>query len=433
MYPISSIIHYLKYEKFEYLFIVAQPAHLHFFYEAGITNSAFYPRISLNFEEVSKKMSGVTYIGKKWKNSHLRKSRMVQFLEKELLKSNVPYRRFNRLSKSNWRKVLTYSKMTVISSLNGQFTPQIYSCLYAGTLCFIDKLRHQSFLYDFFEPNKHLIIWSNFEDLLQKLNYYYNHPVEAEKIAKEGKIQAEMGFATSNNLPLSISEFVFDNKIDQRLLAINDKRCQSKRVENVDYFNARVRLYENIQDLHRIHESINLISLTEKNLKPSADLADLPRLRITHAFLFDSSKKEGDEFFQRVGVSHQIQTALLNKIKKSRSFNIGILETSENPSEWKFLVKSITKLLKSSSLLWILGKLTKNEYEILKKEGFRTYVQNRSSRLLKLKEISRKICYQFWKMGLYPFPYLTLKPAMETVPNLHVFLRGWQAYLQFLY
>ena len=83
MYPLSIIINYLKQEKIEHILTATQPAHLHFFYEAGITHSALYPRTILNFENVENKKSGVTYIGKKWKSSHIRKSRMIQFLEKE--------------------------------------------------------------------------------------------------------------------------------------------------------------------------------------------------------------------------------------------------------------------------------------------------------------------------------------------------------------
>ena len=61
--------------------------------------------------------------------------------------------------------------MTVISSLNGQFTPQIHGCLHAGTLCFVDELSSQTFLNQFFKSGEHLITWRNFEDLLEKLKY----------------------------------------------------------------------------------------------------------------------------------------------------------------------------------------------------------------------------------------------------------------------
>ena len=192
---------------------------------------------------------------------------------------------------------------------------------------------------------------ASFEDLLDKIIYYYNHPTEAEAIAKAGKFQAENDFATTENWALTISEFVFENKIDPRLLAINDARCQQKRVEPPEYFNARVRLYENIQELHRIHETLTLISITEKNLNPSADLADLPRLRITHAFISDILKDEADHYFQSVGVNRQIKTTILNKIEKNQSYDIGILETVENQTDWEFLVKNVSKLLKSNSLL----------------------------------------------------------------------------------
>ncbi len=269
--------------------------------------------------------------------------------------------------------------------------------------------------------------------MLEKIIYYYNHPAEAEAIAIAGKLQVENNFATTESLALTISEFVLENKIDPHLIAINDDRCQQKRVESPEYFKARVRLYENIQELHRIHESLKLISITEKNLKPSADLADLPRLRITHAFISVNSKNEANLYFQSVGVSHQIKTTILNKIQKNQSYDIGILETLENQTDWKYLVKYISKLLKKNALLWVLGKLTSFKREILKREGFKSYFVNKNSRVLKIKEISRKFCFLFWKFGMYPFTYLTIKPAMEQVPNLNAFLRGWQAYLPFLF
>ena len=433
MYSISSLILYMKRENFEHMLISSQPAHMHFFYEAGIRHSAFCPPRALKFEIVNNKKSGVTYIGKRWSSSHPRRSRMVQYLEKKLPKHNIPFHHYNRLPYLDWLKVLSRSKMIVISSLNGQFTPQIQSCLFAGALCFVDELSSQTFLYRFFEPGKHLVVWRSFEDLLEKIIYYYNHPAEAETIAKAGKFQAENNFATSDNMALSVTEFVFENKIDTRLLAINDDRCQNKRVESPEYFYARVRLYENIQELHRIHESLTLISMTERNLKPSSDLADLPRLKITHTFLSDNSKNEADLYFQSVGVNKQIKTAILNKFQKNQSYDIGILEILENQTDWKYLAKSISKLLKPNSLLWVLGKLTSFEREILKREGFKSYFVNKNSIALKIKKISRNFCFLFWKLGVYPFPYLTLKPVMEPVPNLNVFLRGWQASLPFFY
>lgn len=433
LYSISSIIRYIKREVFDHMLIFGQPAHLHFFYEAGIRHCAYIPRPVLKLETVNTKKPGVTFIGKRWKPTHLRRNQMLYFLEKNLPKKNIPFHRYNRLSKPNWRKVLTHSKMVVISSLNGQITPQIYNALSAGALCFADELSPQTSLYLFFEPGKHFVEWYNFEDMLEKIIYYYNHPAEAELIAKAGKFQAENNYVRNISFPHFISEFVFENKVDSRLLAINDRRCQQKRVESPEYFEARVRLYENIQEMHRIHEMLTLISITDKNLKPSADLADLQRLRITHAFLSENSKKEADLYFKNVGVNNQIITTMLEKIKNNRSYDIGILESPTNQTEWKFLVKNISGFLKSNSLLWIIGELTSFEKEILKKEGFKRYNFNKTSVMLKIKEISRNFCLLFWKLGMYPFPYLTLKPAMETTNNLNVFLRGWQANLSFIY
>ena len=406
---------------------------IHFFYEIGIKHSALYPRSTLEIKTINNKRAGVTYIGKRWKSSHLRKSRMIQFLEKKLAKNNIPFYHYDRLPYLDWLKVLSHSKMIVVSSLNGQFTPQIYSILSAGALCFVDELSSQTLIYKFFEHGKHLIIWHNFEDLLKKLTYYYNHPDEAEVIAKAGKYQAENNFTFDKDVELMISDFVFENKIDSRFLGINDKRCQQKRIESPDYLDVRIRLYENVQELHRIHESLNLISLTEKNFKPLSDLADLPRLKITHAFTTDKIKNEADLYFQDVEVNHQIKTIMLDNIHNLSIYDIGILETQPSFIDSLFLVESISSLLKRNSLLWVLGEPTPTEKKILRKEGFKPYNVYTNPVILKIKEISRKICFLFWKLGKYPFPYVTLKPTMKNVPNLNVFIRGWQTKLSYIY
>lgn len=433
LYPISTIINYLKREKFTHMFIYAQPAHLHFFYEAGIKNTAFYPHIIPKFETIEKKKYGVTYIGGIWKSSHLRRSRMVQFLEENLPKNNIPFYHYDQLPRAIWHKVLARSNIIVLSSLNGQFTPQITSVLSAGALCFIDELSPQTSLYRFFKPGKHIITWTNFDDLLDKLIYYYSHPEEAKEIAKAGKLQIEKSFLTNNNLAQTISEYVFENKIDQRLLATVDKRSQHLSHENSNLFNARVRLYENIQDLHRIHEKLQLISLTNRYLISSSDLADLPRLKITHAFSNDRLKEKADVYLKKLGVKDQITTTTFNKLNQGSIYDIGLLETQDNFSDWKILTGYISLLLKPNSIVWNFGKLTSNEYNVLEKHGFKTYRVTNYPLFNRIKNISRIICFQFWKYGTYPYPYLTLKPRMSSVPHLNVFIRGWQGIFPFLF
>lgn len=433
MNPLSTIINYVKREKFTDLFIYAQPAHLHFFYEAGITHTTAFRPHTQDFDIIKKKKNGITYIGSRWKSSHPHRCRMVQFLEKNLPIYNIPFYRYDRLPRAIWKKVLARSRIVVLSSLNGQFTPQINTILSSGALCFVDELSPQTFFGSFFESGKHLVTWSSFNDLLEKLIYYYNHPEEADEIANAGRIQAKKDFTTLKEDYQIIFDFVFNNEIDSRFLAINDKRCISKREEPPQYFNVRVRLYENIQELHRIHESLTLISLTERNFKPTSDLADLPRLSITHAFTSDKLYNEAYSYFQSVGVRDQVRMTRLNKYQKSHLFDIGILETHKETTNWEHLVKKISSLLKMNSLLWILGNLTPKESEFLFKEGFKPYEIRKNPIFLKLRALSRKICFGFWKFGKYPFPYLTIKPPMENVPNLNAYLRGWQSKFPFLY
>jgi hypothetical protein len=426
MYPISKLVKYMKRETFDHLLMIAQPAHLHFFYEAGITHCAMLPREELNLETIRDKRPGVTYVGNRWKSSHIRRSRMVQFLEKKLPQKNIPFHIYKQLPKIEWLDVLRSSKMTVVSSLNGQFTPQIHACLAAETLCFVDELSPQTFLYHFFEPEKHFITWGDFDDLLTKIIFYHKHPKKAELIAKAGKKQAEDHFSENKSLGHIISDFVFNDEIDSRLRALNDARCQYNREDTIEDFDVRIRLYENVQNLHSIHESLNLVALTLGTLKPIADLADLPRLSLTQVFISKDFKKEADNFFERSGVKNQIITQFFSEISKQQYFDIGILESVSYLKSWQFRVKAISRLLKNNSLLWIFGKLNTDQTSILKREGFKQYTPNKNTMVFKFKELSKKICLLFWRFGLFPLPYLTLKPPMELVPNLSSFIRGWQ-------
>jgi len=97
MKPISTIINYVKHEKIEYILVGGQAAHLHFFIEAGVKHAALAPRSKASFESINNKKPGLTYIGHRWSSSHPRRSRMVQFLEKNLPKNDVPFHSYNRL------------------------------------------------------------------------------------------------------------------------------------------------------------------------------------------------------------------------------------------------------------------------------------------------------------------------------------------------
>ena len=63
-----------------------------------------------------------------------------------------------------------------------------------------------------------------------------------------------------------------------------------------------------------------------------------------------------------------IQTVLLDKIQNPNMFDIWFLETPENQANWKFLVKTLSSLVKPNSLIWVLGKLTSFEYEVLRSD-----------------------------------------------------------------
>ena len=124
---------------------------------------------------------------------------------------------------------------------------------------------------------------------------------------------------------------------------------------------------------------------------------------------------------------------ILKDIQNYHSFDIGLIDKQHSQAEWRFLTNSLSKWLKRNALLCILGEISLSEKDIIIKAGFKEYINKSNPIFSKIKNISKRICLGFWKLGKYPLPYLTLKPSMKTVPKLNMFLRGWQAYFPYLY
>lgn len=82
---------------------------------------------------------------------------------------------------------LTYSqsKMVFNKSLKGDLNMRVFEALSCGCLLLTDRINNG--LEDLFIDKEHLVIYDNYEDLVEKAHYYLSHPQEREEIARQGQ------------------------------------------------------------------------------------------------------------------------------------------------------------------------------------------------------------------------------------------------------
>ncbi len=418
-HPIGSLIDYLEKEPIDHVLCLAQHAHIHFFLEAGCQHIASLPRSGppSNIKPTSaKKEFPVTYVGRKWSHAHPYRNWMVQHLERTLPQFGIPFYIHTYCSHQEWLDVVSRSLITVCSSLNGQFTPQVFNIMHAGSLCLTDELSPQTGMYEFFEPDRHFVTWRDYNDLVEKIRYYVGHPAEAEKIAQAGQQRAEECFPANRLEGRAIFDFAVSDKLPPEFRPEIDRRCRVIRSKNKSEFKRRVCLYENMQELHRVHKRLRVISWQLHDNAPVADLVDLPRLELSCTFSSPESYNEWRDVFEQASILKQVELLTVDDNVKPDSFDIGIVDAATLDGG---NVAQLIHCLNPRALLWVLGDINNDGHKKLKQSGFRQFDFNSVEMRLQRTIIPR---FRYYLPHLvFPAP---LSPATELVAGLQAYQRG---------
>ncbi|HAR62487.1 MAG: hypothetical protein DKM50_02730 [Candidatus Margulisiibacteriota bacterium] len=428
MYPLSSLIEYLQVERYDHLLSVAQPAHLHFFFEIGYKHCAALPRLGPSIDVTKGKIQrdiGVIYVGIRFSFHHVRRTLMLFSLERALTAQGIDFRQYTHTGHNEWLSLCSRSKIAVCSSSNNQFTPQIFYIMHTGCLCMVDELSQQTGVYRFFQPGKHFITWRSFSDLISKILYYSEHEDEAAAIARAGQekareyfpVEAVEGkiiydFATRNILP---SEN-FRADIDKRFNAVSSGDFSEKK------FNRRIRFYENIQDLHRKHETLHILFWKMTDDISAIDVADLPRLNITCCLdetIIDKATAEAVAKDQGVTDITYVYTAELSRFGL---FDICLLQADNESDDSQ--ITEMMGYLKSSAVIFVFSETKEIQKNLIESYGFVPAAKSSCKNFLK-RQIDRilvKLPLFLLPFGIYRYS-LSLMPQMEMVEGLYAFYR----------
>lgn len=421
--PLSSLLAYLETEKYDCILAGAQPAHLHFFCELDVPQAAVFPRSGPSWkipEQPIERDIDVLYVGARFSQDHVRRTRMLYALEKAA-PGICRFCYHPHTSHSEWLSVLARARMTVCCSLNNQFTPQIYNIMRTGSLCLVEELSPQSGLYHFFKPGTHLATWRDTDDLLAKIRHYTECPGEAERIARQGRARAEECFPKRGPEGDVIRGYLAGDDLPHPgFTAGSDRRCGRLKSDSSRERLIRVCLYENIQELHRTLEVCRVLIWGVPDVKTAADLADLPRLRLTCVARDSAEQSAWKTELREYGVGNVQVLEPRNMGEAETDFDVAVVGADTGEAKQSGY-RQVERRLNRRCVVWVLGNLTRSAAQWWRGTGFRR-VQGSDRLRYDARRVYGRLLTGLYPFGIYVYP-CALDPMNTQVPGLTAFVR----------
>lgn len=265
---LSQMIRYCQQLDCDYHWTYQSPQHLHFFAESGLRNAFWLPAsIVLDFyvPPASEKIHDVVFRGSK-SELHCYRNYLLDRLD------NCDVQTKDYIS-----CLQDYAKACIVvnTSLNGDLNRRVFEVLMAGGFLLTDRIRPQTGLFELFEEGVHFECYGNEAELHEKIQFYLAHPEKAAQIAATGH-QHFLDRYSPKATQQQLYDYIFNHQIEAPFRGEQDRRSQS-----AFHLQARIKLYELVQELHRIYPALDILC---DRISPEivSDLADLSRSHLTY-------------------------------------------------------------------------------------------------------------------------------------------------------
>ena len=277
--PLIGMLRYAASEHYDRIVFLYDRHHLSFFHSAGFNNLYWFPGLTFphNDETVKaarKKMRNprIAFVGQSGK-FHPHRARLLDAVKT----SNLPLDE-RRLSQRQALDFYGSSAIGFNASLNGDLNLRVFEILASGAGLLTDQLAPESGLSELFPRAHELATYASADELVERARHYLTHPEEGLTLGAAGAhwfdkflnadARAEMfrGIAVDGITP---TLFEFTPTCATRIFFGGD----------TDRLVQTAIVYEQVQELHRVKEGV------EVGLSPavpegvSALLATLPRVR----------------------------------------------------------------------------------------------------------------------------------------------------------
>ena len=272
--PLRTVIAYAHSEPFDFVVFDHTRHHAHWFHQAGVRSLHWLPALDFGFvpRELSPAPSRpLTFVGQVGRFHPWRRAVLAH-----VQKAGLPLEVL-RTTLERTADIYADSRITLNVSLNGDLNLRVFEALGAGGFLLTDALTEASGLGQLFEAGKHLDIWSNPDELVEKIRYYLERPAAAAQIRAAGR--AEL---LANHHPdikkRELFDLVFSGQVNPRY-NLGIRKAARRAADSLHVQTPGIAAYEWIQELHRTSRS-TIVYADGSVQKLLGGGADLPRLQL---------------------------------------------------------------------------------------------------------------------------------------------------------
>jgi hypothetical protein len=220
--PIRRVLSYAKSENFDVILVEHNRNHLHYYLQAGLNNLIWIPGFNTTPHHqpfTVERFKHVVFIGSVGKFHPYRKHILSALAEYQDIPLHI-----QRLERPNAAKVYSQAHISLNISLNGDLNFRIFEVISSGGFLLTDRLSPQSGLNLLFCDGEHFVSFSNVEDLIDKVRYFLQHPIEAAEIARRGCEHYWVNYAPDKNIT-RLMNYLKTGEIENMYRAEYEPRC----------------------------------------------------------------------------------------------------------------------------------------------------------------------------------------------------------------
>ena len=270
--PIQKLIAYAASEPFDAI-VLWNRQHAHFFTEYGLQNIFWLPGLIFAIPEGRKfdnRKKQIAFFGQLGPH-HPRRQRIVTALKAEgvsLVGGTMP--------RSDSLDLVAQSLASLNISLNGEWNLRVFETTSRGALLLTDRLSHYSGLSLFYPENESQITYDNSDELQRSINQIIKNPDGISAIAQKGyeTTQRHFSFAARKETFFALVE----DGITLDLFRLQGEPRCALPIANREALVRRIQIYEWMQELHRVNETVSIFLAPGVSPLVISDLADLVRL-----------------------------------------------------------------------------------------------------------------------------------------------------------
>ena len=267
--PLTHLFEYQESERFDIIVSDHDRHHLHWFKRMGYPRVHWLPGLNCNLRQrpIEKpEVNRAIFVGQTGK-FHPYRSSLFKSLERRGLPVDI-----RAAEPEDAANLYASHAISLNGSLNGDLNLRVFEVIGSGGFLMTDKLSSDAGLEYLFEDGKELVLYSNLEDLAEKIGYYLENTDEAMTIRTAGQKR----LLEEHHPDLKRKQFmdlVFESR-EAPPFVLSDPRYQKLIQMPQPTLKEEVAIYEFLQELHIKARKLIVYSRG----RPLAFAEDLPRL-----------------------------------------------------------------------------------------------------------------------------------------------------------